>query len=215
VAAGPLRGGKMCLQLTDDEGRQPDDSPAGARLGRAGDQPALDLGEDLGHGDRPGRQIDPALAEPGQLPDPPAAVGAHEHQCPVAGMDHLGQVDDLGGVRKRISSRSIFGSGTLRQGVAPGFRAVAVQLRLSAVVRRRMDPYRPAGGPHSAELGRDGEHSWTRAVKSRSSCVTATPPRSLTWPSARRMRRRSAQVGMYSGVATSPGTGQAIRFPAR
>jgi hypothetical protein len=68
-------------------------------------------------------------------------------------------------VRKRISSRSIFGSGTLRQGVAPGFRAVAVQLRLSAVVRRGMDPYRPAGGPHSAELGSDGEHSWTRAVQ--------------------------------------------------
>jgi hypothetical protein len=156
---------KMCLQLTDDEGQQANGPAAGARLGRTGDQLAFDLGEDLGHDDRSGQQIDPALAEPGQLPDPPAAVGAHEHQCPVAGMDHLGQVDDLGGMRKRISSRSIFGSGTLRQGVAPGFRAVAVQLRLSAVVRRGMDPYRPAGGPHSAELGRDGEHSWARAVQ--------------------------------------------------
>jgi hypothetical protein len=28
-----------------------------------------------------------------------------------------------------------------------------------------MDPHRPAGGPHSAELGRDGEHSWTKAVQ--------------------------------------------------
>jgi hypothetical protein len=79
VAAGPLRGGKLCLQLTDDEGRRPDGPPAGARLGRVGDQLALDLGEDLGHGDRTGPQIDPAWAEPGQLPDPQAAVGAHEH----------------------------------------------------------------------------------------------------------------------------------------
>ena len=87
VAAGPLRGGKMCLQLTDDEGRRPDGPTAGARLGRVGDQLALDLGEDLVHGDRPGQQIDPAWAEPGQLPDPQAAVGAHEHQRPVAGMN--------------------------------------------------------------------------------------------------------------------------------
>jgi hypothetical protein len=67
VVAGPLRGGKMCLQLMDGEGRQPD--------------------------------------------GPPAGVGADEHQCPLAGVD------------------------------------------------------RPAGGPHSAELGRDGEHSWTKAVQ--------------------------------------------------
>jgi hypothetical protein len=113
----------MCLQLTDDEARQPNGSAAGARLGRAGDQFAFDLGEDLGHGDRPGQQIDPAWAEPCQLPDPEAAVGAHEHQGPVAGMNDLGQVDDLGGVRKRISSRSILGSGTLRQ--AGALRQVA------------------------------------------------------------------------------------------
>jgi hypothetical protein len=111
-----LHGGKMFLQVMDDEGRQPDGPPAGARLGRAGDQLTVDLGEDLGHGDRPGQQIDPAWAEPGQLADPQTAVGTHEHQRPVAGMDGLGQVDDLGGVRKRISSRSILGSGTLRQG---------------------------------------------------------------------------------------------------
>jgi len=30
---------------------------------------------------------------------------------------------------------------------------------------------------------------------SRSSCWTATPPRCVTWSSARRMRRRSASVG--------------------
>jgi hypothetical protein len=28
-----------------------------------------------------------------------------------------------------------------------------------------MDPHRPAGGPHSAELGRDWEHSRTKAVQ--------------------------------------------------
>jgi hypothetical protein len=28
-----------------------------------------------------------------------------------------------------------------------------------------MDSHRPAGGPHSAEFGRDGEHSWTQAVQ--------------------------------------------------
>jgi hypothetical protein len=85
VAAGPLRDGKVCLQLKDDEGRQPDGSPAGARLARAGDQLAFDLGEALGHGDHPGQQIDPAWAEPGQPPDPQAAVGAHEHQRPGSG----------------------------------------------------------------------------------------------------------------------------------
>jgi hypothetical protein len=58
----------MCLQLTDDEARRPDGSPAGTHLGWAGDQLAFDLGEDLGHGDRPAQQIDPASAEPGQLP---------------------------------------------------------------------------------------------------------------------------------------------------
>ncbi len=62
MAAGPLRGGKVCLQLTDDEGRQPDGSPAGTRLRRAGDQLAFDLGEGLSHGDRLGQQIDAALA---------------------------------------------------------------------------------------------------------------------------------------------------------
>src|SRR5512133_2687788 len=100
VAAGPLCGGKMCLQLADDEGRQPDGPAAGTRLGRPGDQLAVDLGEDLGHGDRPGPQIDPAWAEPDQLPDPQAAVGTHEYQRPVADMDRLGQLDDLGGGEK-------------------------------------------------------------------------------------------------------------------
>jgi len=72
VAAGPLGGGKVCLQLTDDEGRQPDGPPAGTRLGRASDQLALGLGEDFGHGDRPGQQIDPARTQSGQLVDPQA-----------------------------------------------------------------------------------------------------------------------------------------------
>jgi hypothetical protein len=48
-------------------------------------------------GDRLGPQIDPAWAESGQLSDPQATVGAHKHQRPVAGMDGLGQVEDLGG----------------------------------------------------------------------------------------------------------------------
>jgi hypothetical protein len=130
----------------------------------AGDQLALDLGEDLGHGDRLGQQIVPARAEPGQLADPQAAVGADEHQRPVAGMNGLSQVDDLGGVRKRISSRLILGSGTLGQGLCtriPG--AGRSSCPLPAAIRRGMDPRRPAGGPHSAELGRDGEHSWTKS----------------------------------------------------
>ena len=150
MAAGPLRDGKVCLQLTDDEGRQPDGSPTGTRLGRAGDRLAFDLGEAFGHGDRPRQQIDAALAEPGQLSHPQATVGADEHQYPLAGMNGLGQVNDLGGVRKRISSRSIFGSGTLRQGFAPGSPGAAVQLPLPAAICRGMDPHRPVGGPHSA-----------------------------------------------------------------
>src|SRR5215211_5039575 len=42
---------------------------------------------------------------------------------------------------------------------------------------------------------------------SRSSCVTATPPCGLTWSSARRMRRRSAQVGDVPRCRYIPGTG--------
>jgi len=41
-------------------------------LGGPGDQLALDLGEDLGHGGRPGRQIDPAFGGVRQLADPQA-----------------------------------------------------------------------------------------------------------------------------------------------
>jgi hypothetical protein len=81
-------------------------------------------------------------------------------------MNGLSQVDDLGGVRKRISSRSIFGSGTLRQGICARISgAWRSSCPLPAAIRRGMDPHRPAGGPHSAELGRDGEHSWTKAVQ--------------------------------------------------
>jgi hypothetical protein len=42
----------------------------------------------------------------------------------------------------------------------------------------------------------------------RSSCVTATPPRSLTWPSGRRRRRRSASVGAAPRRRYISGTGQ-------
>ena len=68
MAAGPLRGGKMYLELMDDEGRQPTVHRPACVLGRAGDELALDLSEDHGHGDRPGPRIDPAWAEPDQLP---------------------------------------------------------------------------------------------------------------------------------------------------
>jgi hypothetical protein len=81
-------------------------------------------------------------------------------------MNDLSQVDDLGGVRKRISSRSIFGSGTLRQGLCArisGRGGPAARFQRQYV--EGMDPHRPAGGPHSAELGLDGEHSWTKAVQ--------------------------------------------------
>jgi hypothetical protein len=39
-------------------------------------QHASDLDHDLGHLDRPAQQVDPAAAQPGQLPDPQPAVGA-------------------------------------------------------------------------------------------------------------------------------------------
>jgi hypothetical protein len=84
------------LQLADDNGRQPHCSPSGSRLRRPEEQPALHLRDGLGHGDRAPQQIDPAAAEPGRLPDAEAAVGADEHQRPVARMDDLGHVDDLG-----------------------------------------------------------------------------------------------------------------------
>src|SRR5829696_7516313 len=46
---------------------------------------------------------------------------------------------------------------------------------------------------------------------SRSSCVTATPPRCMTWWSARRMRRRSASVGDVPRCRYISGTGQPSR----
>jgi hypothetical protein len=81
-------------------------------------------------------------------------------------VDRHGQVDDLGGVRRRISSRSIFGSGTLRQ--EPCSR-ISGPWRSSCRFQRQYVegwiPIAPAGGPHSAELSRDGEHSWTKGVQ--------------------------------------------------
>jgi hypothetical protein len=151
VAAGPLRGGKVCRQLTDDEGRQPDGSPAGTRLVRAGDQLAFDLGEDVGHGDRPGRQIDPAWAEPGQLADPQAAVGAHEYQRPVAGMDGFSKVDDLGGGEKaHLLPLDLEQRHVAAGGFASGSRAVTIQLPLP---RRCIEEWLPIARqrPHSAE----------------------------------------------------------------
>jgi hypothetical protein len=59
-------------------------------------QHASDLDHDLGHLDRPAQQIDAAAAQPGQLPDPQAAVGAHQDQGAVAGPDGVGQGGDLG-----------------------------------------------------------------------------------------------------------------------
>jgi hypothetical protein len=59
---GRCAAARCALQLMDEEGRQPDGPTAGARLGRTGDQLALDLGEDLGHGDRPGQLADPQAA---------------------------------------------------------------------------------------------------------------------------------------------------------
>ena len=74
---------EMRLELADDEGRQPDRSPAGSRLGRPEEQLSLHLRDDLRHGDRSSHQIDTPPAESGQLPDPETATGAHVHERPV------------------------------------------------------------------------------------------------------------------------------------
>jgi hypothetical protein len=58
--------------VTDDEGRQPDGSPAGVRLGRAGDQIALDLGRISATVTAPTSRSTRPLAEPGQLAHPQA-----------------------------------------------------------------------------------------------------------------------------------------------
>jgi hypothetical protein len=129
-------------------------------------------------------------------------------------MNGLGQVDDLGGVRKGISSRSIFGSGTLRQGLAPGYPGCGGAAAASSGNTSRDGSHRPAGGPHSAELGRDGEHSWTKAVQQvilRHGDASSQLDLAISTLEG----RRSAQVGDVPQCRNIPGTGQAIRFPAR
>jgi hypothetical protein len=85
-------------------------------FGRPHEQLAADLDHDLGHVHRPAQQVDPAAAQPGQLPDAQAAVGADQDQRPVALTDGVGQLGDLGRVKDRISSRSTLGSRTVRHG---------------------------------------------------------------------------------------------------
>jgi hypothetical protein len=68
----------------------------------------------------------------------------------------------------------------------------------------RVDAHHAAAGPHAAELGRDGDHRRCNRY-GKPSCIMATLPLSSTWPSRRRMRRRSAAVGMCLGVATRGG----------
>src|SRR5215218_3823710 len=87
---------EMRLELADYEGWQPYRSPAGSCLRQSEEQLPVYLGDDLRHGDRSSHQIDTPPAESGQLPDAETAIGADEHERPVARMDDLGQVDDLG-----------------------------------------------------------------------------------------------------------------------
>jgi hypothetical protein len=61
-------------------------------------QPALNLGDVLGHVDGAGVRVDAGARQPGQLPDAQPAVGDDEHQRPVGPADHLGQAGDLGRV---------------------------------------------------------------------------------------------------------------------
>jgi hypothetical protein len=86
-------------------------------------QHAPELDHNLGHRDHPEQQVDAAAAQPGQLPDAQAAVGAGQDQGAVASMDRVGQGGDLGRVRNRISSRSTLGSGTRRHGDWPSMPA--------------------------------------------------------------------------------------------
>jgi single-strand DNA-binding protein len=90
------RPGQVRGQLLDHEPGQPNRAPAGPGLEWPDVQHASDLDHDLGHLDGPAQQIDAAAAQPGQLPDPQAAVGAHQDQGAVAGPDGVGQGGDLG-----------------------------------------------------------------------------------------------------------------------
>jgi hypothetical protein len=56
-------------QLLDHRPGQRDDAPAGPGLGRPHVQLVPDLDHDLGHVDGAPQQIDPAPAQPGQLPN--------------------------------------------------------------------------------------------------------------------------------------------------
>jgi hypothetical protein len=53
-----------------------------------------ELGDDLGHLDRPPEQVDPAPAEAGQFPNAQAAVGGDQDQGAVARLDAIGQAAD-------------------------------------------------------------------------------------------------------------------------
>jgi hypothetical protein len=90
VPAGPLRSGKMFHQHPDDEGRQPD-GPASARvLGGPAISSPLTSVRVSATVTAPAARSTRAWAEPGQLADSQAAVGAHEHLRPVSAVDRLG-----------------------------------------------------------------------------------------------------------------------------
>jgi hypothetical protein len=59
-------------------------------------QHPADLHHDLDHLDGPPQQVHPASPQPGQLPDPQAAVRADQDQGAVARDDRVGQGGDLG-----------------------------------------------------------------------------------------------------------------------
>jgi hypothetical protein len=92
--------------------------------------------------------------------------------------------------------------------------AMPLQLPLPAVVGRGMDAHGPTG---RSDVANSAAIAKVRRRKrySKSSCVTATPPGSLTWSSGRRMHRRSASVGdvprcrYISGIGQASGAGQA------
>jgi hypothetical protein len=58
-------------------------------------QVAADLGDDLRYLDHPVVQVDATAAKPSHLADSKAAIGAKQHQRPIAGPDAIRQPNNL------------------------------------------------------------------------------------------------------------------------
>jgi hypothetical protein len=131
-------------------------------------QVAADLGDDLHDLDHPQVQVDAAAAKPSHLADPKSAVGAQQHQRPIAGPDAVRQPSNLSRGQKAhlptLNPRQRHPTtGVLRDhaGVHGGAQCLAEQL-VSAAHGRRSQSLPGRVGHPNAHLVLGDRSQWHR-----------------------------------------------------